>query len=112
MHPSLYVFAYQGMSVETCLEQVSTFYKDHPEIPKNRYAVGVIVNKKYIIRYCKVEQALVKGGVVPANTFVGQPFEFPDLGYPYLFLLNDLAAYITWLPYMQINLDRYFYSTE
>lgn len=108
MHPSLYVFAYEGVSVETCLAHITNFYKIHLDIPKNRYACGVIVNGKYLIRYCKAQSSMMDGTIVPSNTFVGQPLSSNDTGYPFTFYLNDLSSYVSWLPYMNIDLTHYF----
>lgn len=108
MHPSLYVFAYEGMAVNTCLEHVTEYYATHPDIPKNRYASGIIVNGKYLVRYCKAPASMANGQPIPGNTFVGQPFYPTDAGYPFTFYLNDLTAYVTWLPYMNVNLTHYF----
>jgi len=46
-HPSLYIFAYDGVNEETCLDHIMEFYNVHCDIPRNRWPLGIIVNKKY-----------------------------------------------------------------
>ena len=69
VHPTLCVFAYDGVQADSCLEHVTDFYRRHPEIPRYRYALHVIVNSRYTILYCRSEVTTTTG-------YVAQPGEF------------------------------------
>lgn len=106
--PSLYVFAYSGIQPQTCLERMTEFYKQHPEIPKNRYPLGVIVNKEFMIQYCRVDTRTTTGVFSAAGTFLLMELEEGMWGYPFIHILNNIASYTSWLPYMDINMHKYF----
>lgn len=46
--PSLFIFAFDGISLETCLEHMKNFYSTHQIFP-NRMPRAIVVNRKYII---------------------------------------------------------------
>ncbi|MEA1052694.1 DUF6602 domain-containing protein [Lamprobacter modestohalophilus] len=83
-HPSLYVFAYEGISGETCLAHVNDFYSSHPDIPLRRYPKGIVVNQKYMIRFFRSETRASTGCVIPKDTFYLMPLEVALRGYPFV----------------------------
>jgi hypothetical protein len=107
-HPSLYVFAYEGINAELCLEYVKDFYNSNPEIPLRRFAKGIVVNKKYLIRFFRNETKMPSGMVIPENSFCLMPLAEPMRGYPYVQLLNDLSSYADWLNHMDVSMYPYF----
>ncbi|NKE72808.1 DUF6602 domain-containing protein [Candidatus Manganitrophus noduliformans] len=107
-HPSFYVFAYDGMSGERCLMEVQEFYRVHPEIPLRRYPKGIVVNKRYMIRFVRDETRTSSGYVVSKDTLFLMTLEDPMRGYPFVQLLNDLSSYCDWLNYMDVSIHPYF----
>ena len=107
-HPTLYVFAYAGVQADTCLEHVTNFYRSHPEIPKNRYALYVIVNGKYAILYCRTAVTTTTGYVAQPGEFLVNRLEDHMKGYPFVAMLNSISSYTDWLPSLHIDIFRYF----
>lgn len=92
-HASLYVFAYDGISGEKCLAYLNEFYSSHPEIPFRRYPKGIIVNRKYMIRFFRNETLTTTRHLIPKDTFFPMQLEESLRGYPFIQLLNDLSSY-------------------
>jgi len=107
-HPSHYVFAYDGINGQLCLQYVEEFYKKHPEIPLRKYPKGIVVNQKYMIRFFRNETTTSSGNVVPKDTFYLMQLEAPLRGYPFVQLLNDLSSYADWLNHMDVSIHPYF----
>jgi len=107
-HPSLYVFAYKGVSLQTCFDAVCDFYQTHKEIPKNRYPLGIAVNGEYFIKYCRAESETTTGAKIAAGTFFPMQLEEHMRGYTFIDILNSISSYVDWLPYMRVDIRRYF----
>lgn len=107
-HPSQYVFAYDGLSGEKCLEYVKDFYKNNSSIPVRRYPKGIIVNRKYMIKFFRNEARTTTGFLVPKNNFFLMSVEKDFRGYPFVQLLNDMSSYMDWLNHMDISTHQYF----
>ncbi|MFU2035873.1 DUF6602 domain-containing protein [Bordetella avium] len=108
LHPSLYVFAYDGISGEKCLSYVNEFYSSHPEIPLRRYPKGIIVNRQYMIRFFRNEQLSSTGYRIHKDTFFLMQVEGSLRGYPFIQILNDLSSYADWLNHMNVSVYQYF----
>lgn len=107
-HPSSYVFAFDGVEVQTCMDHLKTYYTDHPAIPHNRYPKGVIVNKKYMILFSRFPVTTKSGKVVEANSFYPMPIADHLSGYPYVGMLNHVSSYVDWLGQMDVSIHPYF----
>ena len=107
-HPSLFVFAYDGVSVETCAGHMASYFTDHPDIPKNRIPLCVIVNKKYFIKYEKHHSVSKQGVAIKPYTLVKQALVRDTQGYPFVQILHPLSLYTDWLPIMRVQTERYF----
>lgn len=107
-HPTLCVFAYDGVQADTCLEHVVNFYQSHPEIPKNRCALYVIVNGKYAILYCRTAVTITTGYVAQPGELFLMRLEHQMRGYPFIAMLNAISSYTDWLPFIYIDIFRYF----
>lgn len=105
-HPSLYVFAYDGISGETCLEHVHSFYKDHPDISLNRCPTQIIVNCKYNITP-HVEHKHQNKSPSETSFHLGHLTE-NYVGLPYAGILTNLANYASYLGSMDILHHKYF----
>jgi len=107
-HPSLYVFAYDGIGGEMCLTHIRDFYNNRPDIPWRRYPKGIIVNRKYMIRFFRNEIRTSTGLLVPKDSFFLMTLEESMRGYPFVQLLNDLSSYTDWLNHMSFDIHHYF----
>jgi hypothetical protein len=110
-HPTLYVFAYDGLTLDTCVGHIEAFYASHPEIPVNRYAFYVVVNGQYVIQYCRTDVTTNTGYVAKAGTFLPMQLDNDKreyLGYPFIGMLHQISSYTDWLPFIHIHIDRYF----
>ncbi len=107
-HPSYFIFAYDGIRGETCIELVKKFYQNNQHIPSRRFPCSIILNKKYIISYLKSDTRVQSGHIVPKNTFYLQTLDEANRGYPFVNMLNHLLSYADWLNYMSITFHNYF----
>src|SRR5215208_2146838 len=107
-YPSLYVFAFEGIQPQRCFDYVVDFYRQHPEIPTNRYPSGITVNCSYFIGYFKVDTTTSTGDIIKAGTFQLSELEDAMHGYPFVQMLNNIASYTSWLAYLDIDIHHYF----
>lgn len=107
-HPSLFILAYDGLSVETIKSHIDDYYADNPHINKNRYPTNVIVNGKYQINYVKKETKSEYGKIIPSDTFYAHKIKEAWEGFPFVHLLANLNQYVQWLPHMKIDMDKYY----
>ena len=107
LHPTLYVFAYDGIALETAMETIRQFYHNNP-VKLNRIPCSIIVNEKYYIRFNASEVENLNGQIIPPNTFHGEEFTEKLSGLPFLHILNSINFYVEWLSIMSINYTKYF----
>jgi hypothetical protein len=109
-HPSLYVFAYDGVSPETALQTLERFYNEN-HVAANRRPAGIIVNKKYYIRIDGVANNRFSGTPIQPKKYYADLLTEKSSGIPFLYLLNNISAYNGWLSFMTINNTKYFNSS-
>jgi hypothetical protein len=104
--PSLNIFAYDSISLESLYEHLITYYRERPEIPWNRRPSQILVNKKFCIKSSSRGVPLSNGERIPPNEFY--PFYVKEnRGYCLGALLDTLTASVTWLPQMRLNFFEY-----
>lgn len=108
--PALFVFAYRGVNLATCVQHLTEFYAENI-VPFNRIPRAIIVNQAYAITllHYDVPGAVVDkrfdpgqlrtGGVLPDRT---------NRGWPLFWLMAELAKGVTWLDGMQIDYAAYY----
>ena len=107
-HPALYVFAFDGLSVDTLVEHIMTFYKENPNLPLNRVPIGIIVNRKFFVRFSPFEPFITSTGEsVPAGNFHKSIMEDHMRGYPLVQIVNRITDYVDWLPFMTLHNEVY-----
>ena len=107
-YPALFVFAYDGISLETCLQHLKTFYSTN-NLGFNRIPRGIIVNGKYIITFIHYQ--------VP-NATVQTPFTESCMqyrivvsefrGFPLFWMMIELAKGLSWLDGMYLDYSQYY----
>lgn len=109
-NPSFYVFAYDGVSLDTALLTIETFYREN-SVPLNRRPCGIIVNKKYYIRCTPDESHTLGGDITPPYFFHGVNL-IPEIqGTPFFHIFNCINYYSEWLSKMSIDYIKYFNTT-
>lgn len=107
-NPSLFIFGYTGVSMDTALETCNQFYRDNAHIPLNRRPCGIIVNKKYYLRCTPDSSHRLDGKIVPPYTFNGVELRDEFQGTPYFHIFNCISSYNDWLLRMNIDYIKYF----
>jgi len=108
IYPAIFVFAYTGIKLKTCLNHLQEFYQEHKDIPVNRYPCGILVNKKYYIRYTRFESKTTTGEIIPAGRFCPVTLSEDICGYPFFDILTHISTHTSWLSQMNINFSPYF----
>lgn len=104
--PSLNIFAYDSISLESIYEHLIAYYVENSEIPWNRRPSQILVNKQYCIKSSSRGIPLSNGERIPLNEFY--PFYTKEnRGYCLGALLDTLTASVTWLPQMRLNFYEY-----
>lgn len=104
--PSLNIFAYDSISLESLYEHLIAYYQDRPGVPWNRRPSQILINKKYCIKTSSRGVPLSNGERIPPNEFY--PFYTKEnRGYCLGALLDTLASSVTWLPQMRLNFYEY-----
>ena len=106
--PSLFIFAYDGMSLETCMGHLSTFYSTHT-VAFNRIPRAIVVNKQYLIFFPHYEYP---------NPPATSPVDFSFIkaskvtnetrGYPLFWLMAEVSKGLSWLDGLYLNYAGYF----
>lgn len=105
--PSLYLFAFDAISKETCIDHVHTFYQENNHIPFNRRPRAIIVNKKFAIAQMNYEDE-----TPPGTTF--SPEYSPVIlnsdtqGCALFWMIREIAKGITWLDGMYLDYGEYY----
>lgn len=94
--------------MEVCVEHMKQFFENHPNIPKNRYPLCVIVNKRYMIKYEREASVTKLGVAVEPNTYLLVPLTPSNQGYPLVQIISAISGYTDWLPFITINNELYF----
>lgn len=110
-HPSLFIFAYDGVQYETCLDHIADFYNSNSSIPLNRYPLNIIVNKKYMIKFMRQPGKTIDGDDVPGSSFYPSILQESTVGWPFVHMIDDITSYVSWLPYMDTEMHHYFNSS-
>jgi hypothetical protein len=96
--PSLFVFAFDGIELETCLSHVVNYYNEN-KVEPNRVPRAIIVNRKYIIAHIHYN----------APGKFHRSFLTPDtIGSPLFWVTHELAKGLTWLDGMHVNYGKYY----
>jgi hypothetical protein len=107
-HPAFYVFAFDGVSAETCIKHVLEFYNNNQYININRMPIGITINKRYYIRFSPHESFVTTGmDIVPPRTFHASVLEDKIRGYPLAQIVNRITDYTDWLPFMTVHNNVY-----
>lgn len=107
VHPTLWIFAYEGLSSRACLEHLQSFLDGRQIDASTRGRICVVVNRKYTISY-HVNESTAEGGIIGANTFHVSNVEGDDRGYPLARLTNNIGSYMDWLGFMSFSFAPYF----
>lgn len=110
-HPVFFVFAYEGMTLESTLSTITEFYTKNEQIPLNRRPCGIVVNKKFYIRYNPEETNTLTGEIIPPYVFGGMQLDKEFQGYPFFHIFNCINFYSEWLLSMSIDYTKYFNTT-
>jgi hypothetical protein len=108
-NPTFYVFAYDGISLETTLSSLEEFYLNF-QVPYNRRPRGIIVNKKFYIKYSTEDSDGLDGKPTIPYTFSGIELQQDVQGYPFFHIFNCINSYSEWMLSMSIDYKRYFNS--
>ncbi len=104
--PTLIIFGYDGISLESLYQNLIKYYNDKPDIPWNRRPSKILVNQKYCISSSNKGVPLSTGERIPPNEFY--PFHLKEKrGYCLGLLLDSLTSVVTWLPQMRLNFYEY-----
>lgn len=107
--PSSFVFAFDGMSLETCLKHVRDYYKANPT-PINRIPRSIIVNAKYGIRCLPYKDGKIFAwdSAFDESRLEGVECSEDTEGFPIFWMLTELTKGVTWLDGTVINFEPYF----
>jgi len=106
--PALFIFAFEGLSLPTCVQHVIDFYATH-SVPLNRVPRAIVVNGSYLLVFCAYE--------VPGAT-VSTPFDPRYLGasvaltstrgHPLFWMMLELSKGLSWLSGMHLHYAAYY----
>lgn len=106
--PSLFVFAFDGVELETCIRHVASFEQSNSPA-FNRRPRAIIVNGKYALCFLHYDAAEGKN---PVRSLKCRP---STRGAPLFWLLTEISKALTWLDGMHLRYQPYFaasYSEE
>lgn len=107
-YPTLWVFAYEGVSSKTCLKHLRSFLDEKEIDTSTRGRICIVVNRKYTISYHEEESTLNDGTKMEANTFHTSELDEESQGYPLARIINQISNYMDWLGHMSMSFHPYF----
>lgn len=110
-HPSLVVFAYDGITSANLDISIINFYRKNPSIPMNRRPHFIIVNGKYFFQRLLIDTPSVNGPVLRADTWTKVDLSEDLKGVPLSRLIHDVNSYNTYLSRMSLNFHEYLNDT-
>jgi hypothetical protein len=108
--PSLFVFAYRGVDLNTCVRHMAEFYEENA-VPFNRIPRAIIVNREYAITFIHyaVQGATPETRFDPRYLGAGAVLsDKTNRGWPLFWLMTELAKGVTWLGGMYIDYSAYY----
>ncbi len=96
--PSLFIFAFDGMSLETCFKHMTEFYNSR-QIPANRMPRAIIVNRKYALTHLHYDR--------PGN-LNSYPLTAETIGSPLFWIIIEMAKGLSWLHGMYLDYAKYY----
>lgn len=105
--PSLYLFAFDSISKEACIEHVNSFYQENNHIPFNRRPRAIITNKKFIIAQMNYEDETPPGTIFSPQYSLNV-LNSDSQGSALFWMLREIVKGITWLDGMYLDFGEYF----
>ncbi|MCE3278900.1 MAG: hypothetical protein K0S44_1091 [Bacteroidetes bacterium] len=110
-HPTLVVFAYDGISSTSLDDSMINFYTRNPTIPMNRRPHYIIVNGKYFFHRLTAESKSIDGVLLKADTWTKVELTKELQGIPLSRLIHDVNSYNTFLSCMSLHFHEYLNET-
>lgn len=106
--PTLFIFAFSGVELETCVKHMCTFYENSP-IPFNRIPRAIIVNRKYIINFphYQVSDATTSTSFDPSFLRTAKLVDAVR-GMPLFWMMHELGKGLSWLDGMYLDYEAYY----
>lgn len=106
-HPSTYLYAFDGMNSDTCLDRLKDYFDAHPDYPINRVPREIVVHEQYSITFNNDIAMAKDGTVLPPRSFWPTPLDHHHRGFPLTRIVNHLYSYISWMPFLEVAFHRY-----
>lgn len=106
--PTLFMFAYSGVELQTCVNHMCTFYADNL-VPFNRIPRAIIVNRKYILIFphYQVPDATISTPFNPSFLKATEVVE-ATRGLPLFWMMHELGKGLSWLDGMYLDYEAYY----
>lgn len=106
--PASFIFVYEGVSLETCLEHLRNFCNAN-QVSFNRIPRAIVVNGKYIIAFLHDETQNASTQMLFQESCLRFGSPLPESrGYPLFWMMIELAKGLSWLNGMYLNYSRYY----
>ena len=106
--PALFVFAFSGLSADTCRQHLVEFYMAN-SVPLNRIRRAIVVNRSFILTFCAYS--------IPGAT-LSMPFSQDYLrgstviestrGHPLFWMMHELSKGLSWLSGLYLDYASYY----
>ena len=106
--PALFLFAFDGVAVETCFKHYVDFYTANA-VPLNRIPRAIVVNSKYLVSFCPyaIPNATLATPFDASNIGVGRTSQ-ANRGYPLFWVMIELSKGLSWLSGMHLDYQSYY----
>jgi hypothetical protein len=109
-HPATFLFAFDGVSSDSCVKSLEEFLRENPDFPRNRFPQQIVVHGKYIIAYARDAYVTKRGVTCPADSFVTAPIVREDRGLQLARIIQYIHSYLNLMSYLNIDLQKYIDS--
>ena len=101
--PALFLFAFDGLTLETCLNHYADFYASN-NVPLNRIPRAIVVNRKYLVSFCSytIPNATLTTQFSASYLRSGTTVD-ANRGYPLFWVMIELSKGLSWLSGMHLD---------
>jgi hypothetical protein len=106
-HPTNYIYAFDGVGMDTCCEHLEEYAASRSDIPENRLPTEIVVHGQYSIRYIKEPSNTYDGTPIPSNSFYSMRLPHETRGLPLATIINRIYTYTSFMPYIDVHYHKY-----
>lgn len=106
-HPTNYIYAFDGIKLETLMAHLMEYAESRPDIPGNRVPHYIVVHGKYALKYTQKAAETYDGTKIPEQSLYPMLIPHEMRGHPLCSIISYIYTYTSFMPYLDVNYYKY-----